>query len=100
MHDISDINHKPDSEIPCLGCGQKDGLISPIQGKKKVLWCMRCGTLIDTEESPMDSLVPQLCIHTLSAFGYAAKTPEGVTHQPQTAEGESQASEELPDSGT
>lgn len=100
MHDISDVNHKPNSEIPCLGCGKRDGLISPIEGKKRVLWCMRCGTLIDTDETPIDSLVPQLCVLTLSAFGYAAKTPKGVDHQPQPAEGNAPASEGLPDSGT
>jgi hypothetical protein len=82
MHDVSDMAEKPKAQIPCLGCGKRDGLIAPIKGKKEVLWCMRCGTLTDTEASPIDSLLPQLCVHTLSALGVA----DFETHRQQSAE--------------
>ena len=66
----------PISRWPWLsGCGQKDGLIAPIKGKDIILWCARCGTLIDTEES-LDALVPQLLVHSLSALGYQVKTTQ------------------------
>lgn len=72
-HDVSDIA-KPPQKIPCLGCGQRDGLIAPIKDKKAVLFCMRCGTLMDTESTPIDTIVPQLCVHTLAALGHGNST--------------------------
>lgn len=78
MHNVSDAEKKSTAKVPCLGCGKKDGLIAPIEGKEAVLWCMRCGTLIDTEETPIDSLVPQLCVNTLAAFGFGPRAQQSA----------------------
>ena len=74
-HDISDIAKKPDAKIPCLGCGKRDGLIAPIVDKAAILWCMRCGTLIDTEGS-LDAMLPQLVRNTLMSLGYAVTSED------------------------
>jgi hypothetical protein len=90
-HDVSEVAEPPKATtIPCLGCGKRDGLISPIKGKKAVLYCMRCGTLIDTEGEPIDAIVPQLVVHTLSALGVAAPTTEQQKFFDDTARTESQ----------
>ena len=95
-HDISDATRKPDAKIPCLGCGQRDGLIAPIEGKPLVLWCMRCGSLIDTEEGVLDTLVPQLCVHVLSALGHQPTSMANGPAEDKTPE----APQPTPDSGT
>ena len=96
MHDISDVAKKPDSKVPCLGCGQRDGLIAPVSGKEAVLWCMRCGTLIDTESSPIDALLPQLCVNTLVSLGQAHQQPP--TH-PESKPAEDSSEASPPDPG-
>jgi len=98
MHDISDMGEKPQTKIPCLGCGQRDGLIAPVVDKEAVLWCMRCGTLIDTEArdgASLDALIPQLTRNAFASLGYVITSEDQmkqIRDQQQLAEDSSEAS--------
>lgn len=84
--DASEVAEPPTSKIPCIGCGCRDGLISPIKNVPAVRWCMRCGTLIDEEAKPLEAMLPQTLVHFFSAVGRNI-TPhqqaEGAEAQPE-----------------
>ncbi len=83
-HDTSEANEKPSAPVPCLGCGRRDGLIAVIKGKPHVYWCMRCGTLLDAEDGPLDALIPQLAQSALNSLGSNQKPQIG--HRKMTEE--------------
>ncbi len=97
MHNVSEMNERPKAKVPCLGCGKRDGMISPLKDKAAVVWCMRCGTLTDTESSPIDSLVPQLLVHSMAALGHDNMTSDDQRKLAQQPDAEEQTPAPTPE---